>query len=681
MNPQRPRREYPSHADYDMAVQNIRTFVSDLILKTGTPTLRRDGGGPLSYPGGFAKAYKVNSGGKNYALRVWLNDIGDAAHHYAAVRDFFKQHPLPCFVGDFDFIPNGILVNGQRYPILRMEWVEGQTLGDFITSNLRKTKILGEAASAFLELVRTLHGKQVAHGDLQSENMIVGCSGPLVWYKLIDYDTLVVPALVGRSISSIGLQCYQHPRRADSPAATAQDDYFAELVIYLCLLALVEAPDLWSKFPPVREKELLFLPGDFAAPAPTQVFLRLHQMGGMVRWLAVALWNFTRQPAIDRLLPLKTVIDLAREALKETNFERLLKGKMSGAQAGSVPLRERLLDNAAFLLSPPIPSAPVKPAVPGTLPGLAGSPAPGGESFAQMQGRLNLAGPSPAPVATLPRAPLHKRRVWTWAAAVAVAVKVLALAWWKPLAPTPTPEVRGGLPIELVKIDSGTFVMGSPAQEADREGDEGPQMRVTISRGFSMGKYEVTQGQYEAVMGSNPSGIKGSTNLPVENVSWEDATNFCAKLTERERQAGRLSAGQVYRLPTEAEWEYACRAGTTDRFSFGDDLELSELGKYGWYNENSGQKTHLVGEKAANPWGLHDMHGNVWEWCQDWKDTYPGGSVTDPQGRALGSNRVMRGGSWNNYGRYCRSANRGISPPGIRYDNNGFRAVLAPGQA
>src|ERR1035441_8684877 len=120
-----------------------------------------------------------------------------------------------------------------------------------------------------------------------------------------------------------------------------------------------------------------------------------------------------------------------------------------------------------------------------------------------------------------------------------------------------------------------------------------------------MGKYEVTQGQYEAVMGSNRSYFKGNTKLPVEEVSWEDATNFCTKLTEQERQAGRLPAGQVYRLPTEAEWEYACRAGTTNRFSFGDDLQLGELGKYAWYNENSGSRTHAIGEEAPNPWGLY----------------------------------------------------------------------------
>ena len=168
-------------------------------------------------------------------------------------------------------------------------------------------------------------------------------------------------------------------------------------------------------------------------------------------------------------------------------------------------------------------------------------------------------------------------------------------------------------PTNLVFIPPGTFRMGSPTNEVDRDDREGPQTAVTISHGFWMGKYEVTQGEYLAVMGSNPSRFTGDTNRPVEQVSWNDATNYCGQLTQRERTAGRIATNSVYRLPTAAEWEYACRAWTSTRFSYGDDPGYTNLTNYAWYWDDSGETTHPVGQKLANPWRLYDIHGNVWE--------------------------------------------------------------------
>jgi formylglycine-generating enzyme required for sulfatase activity len=235
-------------------------------------------------------------------------------------------------------------------------------------------------------------------------------------------------------------------------------------------------------------------------------------------------------------------------------------------------------------------------------------------------------------------------------------------------------------PTNLVFIPPGTFRMGSPTNEDDRTVWEGPQTAVTISRGFWMGKYEVTQGEYLAVMGSNPSYYTGDTNRPVEEVSWNDAVAYCAALTERERAAGRIGTNSLYRLPTEAEWEYTCRAWTSTRFSSGDDPGYTNLTNYAWYEGNGDFQTHPVGQKLPNPWGLYDTHGNVWEWCQDWFGTYPGGIAVDPQGLASGSDRVIRGGYWSSLAGYCRSAYRSYCYPGNRSSDVGFRVLLAPGQ-
>jgi formylglycine-generating enzyme required for sulfatase activity len=253
-------------------------------------------------------------------------------------------------------------------------------------------------------------------------------------------------------------------------------------------------------------------------------------------------------------------------------------------------------------------------------------------------------------------------------------------------------------PTNLVFIPPGTFRMGSPTNEVDRQFGEGPQTAVTISRGFWMGKYLVTQGDYLSLMGSNPSFFNGvqqnypqqgtntdfGTNLsrPVEDVLWDDATNYCAALTQRERGAGRIGTNSVYRLPMEAEWEYACRGWTSTRFSYGDDPGYTNLTNYAWFDLNSGYTTHPVGQKLPNPWGLYDMPGNVSEWCQDWSLPYPGGIALDPQGFTMGSGRVIRGGSWFSGAGLCRSANRN-SDGGFRvfgFAFVGFRVVLAPGQ-
>jgi formylglycine-generating enzyme required for sulfatase activity len=230
-----------------------------------------------------------------------------------------------------------------------------------------------------------------------------------------------------------------------------------------------------------------------------------------------------------------------------------------------------------------------------------------------------------------------------------------------------------GLDIAMIWVEPGSFTMGSPDGEVGRNEDEGPQTHVTLTEGFWLGACEVTQGQGVALMGANPSTKKeAGAEAPVEALSWNDAAEFCRKLTEREQRAGRLPIGYVYTLPTEAQWEYACRAGTAGPYAgTGDADEMA------WTWGNSGDTSHPVGSKAANAWGFHDMHGNVWEFCSDWYvDHLPGGSARDPRGPASGRERVFRGGCYANPADTARSARRAGEAADIRNGGVGLRVAL-----
>ena len=240
------------------------------------------------------------------------------------------------------------------------------------------------------------------------------------------------------------------------------------------------------------------------------------------------------------------------------------------------------------------------------------------------------------------------------------------------------PRITNSIEMKLVLIPKGTFMMGSPESEEGRNQDE-TQHEVTISKDYYLGVYEVTQGQYEKVIGKNPSRLQRdivgneNSNLPVENVSWHDAVEFCKKLSDLPEEK---KAGRVYRLPTEAQWEYACRAGSKTAYSFDDEEGL--LPEHGWFNRNSDFRKRKVGLLEPNAWGLYDMHGNVNEWCSDWYGEYPNGAVSDPVGPRKGSGRVGRGGSCVGGAAGCRSAHRDGYDPSLRFFADGFRVALSP---
>jgi formylglycine-generating enzyme required for sulfatase activity len=232
-----------------------------------------------------------------------------------------------------------------------------------------------------------------------------------------------------------------------------------------------------------------------------------------------------------------------------------------------------------------------------------------------------------------------------------------------------TEKLPNQVALEMVNLPAGEFLIGSPDSDPDVQNHQKPSHQVKVNS-FAIGKYPVTQEQYQAVMGTNPSHFKNNPQNPVEQVSWDDARAFCQKLS-------RIT-GKTYRLPTEAEWEYACRAGTTTTYYFGDDA--NQLRDYAWYSENSNDTTHPVGQKKPNGWGLYDMSGNVWEWCEDdWHDSYknaPDDSTAWINNNRSRSRKCLRGGSWGFSPYSCRSPYRDYSDRrDTRLNDIGFRAV------
>lgn len=247
------------------------------------------------------------------------------------------------------------------------------------------------------------------------------------------------------------------------------------------------------------------------------------------------------------------------------------------------------------------------------------------------------------------------------------ALLIALLFLWSSCIEAEEKTFQNSIGMEFVLIPAGAFVMGTDRIFLPGDLNESPPRRVRLGEPFYIGKYEVTQAQWRAVMGSNPSRFKGEDH-PVESVSWREVQRFILELNRRE-------GGHKYRLPTEAEWEYAARAGTKTSYFFGNDAK--QLGQYAWYSHNAKNSTHPVGYKAPNPWGLYDIYGNVWEWVWDWYDQnyYMIGDPLDPRGPNSGYYRVNRGGSWYSQPFKLRSAKRGIYTPDNHVDIIGFRLV------
>jgi formylglycine-generating enzyme required for sulfatase activity len=734
---------WPTSADYYAAVQHLRVNTGDEELCSGEAARSRRRK-LLVWTGSFADVYRIDcpATGNTWALKCFTREVPGLEDRYRLISAHLQEAKLP-FVVDFQWLPQGLRIGDRWIPTLKMRWVEGLTLTEYVRKYLGQPKNLRLLLGPWAKLAALLRQAGVAHADLQHGNVLLVPQGEQLALRLVDYDGMWIPALAGARSGEAGHPAYQHPQRARQGAWNAEVDRFSHLVIYTAVSCLAAGgTDLWDRFD--NGDNLLFRESDFAAPQNSPVFQTLwHQRDKGARTLAGHLAlacqrPLEQTPLLDDILRDERVAPLADaerrevESLLDRGAERgATDDSAAGARSdsgthpagsagtrsrdpaagqaavlaarfprfrravrglGSMPLLllRRWDRKAAAILGPQratlryvlhAATAVALLVIVGLTAAMAWSylaaddeqPPPKGTAPAAAASAASAA-PAAAPAAVLAASPARAPATTPAAAPLdAPTVRQYQQSWAHYLG-TPA-EIVNSIGMKLTVIPPGEFVMGSP--DSSEAPNEKPQHRVRINRPFYLGTFAVTQREYENVMSVEGAPVNPfrdrSGELPVVNVTWEDAQAFCERLSVRpEEQAAR----HRYRLPTEAEWEYACRAGTTTRYYFGDDA--AALGDYAWYAVNSGGRARPVGQKKPNPWGLYDMHGNVWEWCQDWyaPDYYLDSPENDPPGPATGRDRVFRAGGCYDPANLCRSAFRNAFAPRARSVNLGFRVGM-----
>ena len=697
---------WPLSQDYNEAIQSPAGNFADPDLRLGAAACNALGI-PMPCSGNFADVYQVRCpDGTRWAVKCFTREAPGLRERYHEISRHLRQVKLP-FTVDFTYLEQGIRVAGRWYPVLKMQWVEGLTLNQFVKQYLDKPATLDALLQTWGRMAQYLRAAQVGHCDLQHGNVLLvpGASANMLALKLIDYDGMWVPALAGTKSGEIGHASYQHPQRLRDGTYSIDVDRFPVLLVATALRALkAQGRALWERYD--NGDNLLFREADLRDPAQSGLLRELLQCGDAAP-LAAAL------------------VKAVGAGLESTP---LLGELTADVRAAAIPTpRPQRTPAAIRAVGMRAPAAPVAVAAP---------PAQGPWDYQEAVPPSRKGVPAGAVAAAF--------AVLVFVMTALAAVLYLAtqgasdkpplgaaLARWDgstdkpPLARVPIEaganELTNSIGMKLVLIPAGTFLMGSPKDEEGRFDTEGPQHKVELTRPFYMGAYPVTKGQFGAFVkdagyqteaekdgkgcrGYNAatrkleqdpkynwkdSGFTQTADHPVVNVTWNDATAFCAWLSKKE--------GRTYELPTEAEWEYACRAGTKTRFWCGDadaslkgnanvpdaslkgklDADYVKTYSYSFVPWDDGYPfTSPVGRFNPNPWGLYDMSGNVWQWCTDRQGKYQDGFIKDPKGDEREEHCAMRGGTWLDDLRYCRSAMRGFEPPAARFDNLGFRVVL-----
>ena len=704
---------WPLSQDYNEAVQSPATNFADADLRCGQAAGNAHGI-PMPYSGNFADVYQLRGpDGARWAVKCFTRETPGLRERYAEISRHLRSAKLP-FTVDFTYLDQGIRVRGHWYPVLKMEWVEGLTFNQFVAQHLDKPATLEALLQIWARMARHLRASGAAHGDLQHGNVLLvpDAGGKSLSLKLVDYDGMFVPALAGNPPGEVGHAAYQHPQRAREQTYSLEVDRFPVLLVATALSALkAGGRALWEKYD--DGDNLLFTREDLEAPSKSRLFYELLKLDDpAARSLAETLVDAARKP-LDETPLLEELLPQGRPApaspaapASSAHAEVAEVVSASTPTAGELPdadfLAERRRRNAVALRI----AAGVGAAVAFlglivaviVLAGGRGGDTKKGQELARGDGPADSRKGRPpargdgsadsrkgrAPAPGVGAADSRKGEPPTPEGRPADSGKERPPAPKNgsadPKPPEPLPsKFKNSLGMEFVLIPKGKSWLGGGG------GKPGEKV-VEIPHDFYLGKFLLTQKDWQAVMGQNPSYFSRAGELkdavkdiadadlkrfPVENVSLEDAQLFLAALNKRVEEDG-----WVYRLPTEVEWEYACRGGPLGNkqdsaFDFYFDKPTNELlpGQANCEGANGLKRPCKVGSYKPNRLGLYDMHGNLHEWCDDFEKTADGALF-----------RVYRGGCWGNDSRDCRAAARGLTPAaGDSHSRHiGLRLVRVP---
>ena len=751
---------WPNSNDYCEVIQVPQLCFSDPELKAGE-VICGTLGTPQAFAGNFADVYQVRSanGSKSWAVKCFTRRVTGLRERYREISAHLEKSKLKVMV-DFKYLEEGIRIRGEWFPILKMQWVSGFTLRQFVEERLNDPELIERVYEVWLNIEPMLRDAKLAHGDLQHGNvmLIPGPTRDSLALRLIDYDGMWVPKLANQPPDEVGHPSYQHPRRAAERKYTSEIDRFPHLAIALALhsLTLPEGPELWKEFD--NGDNLLFTKRDFQQPSESDLLKKLWNLEDeqIQNWVGhlvlaahgkleettpledlmtegeVAALSTRSQNTVQKLLGLKdgTTISLSPDGKKRK--KKPVRGGVAapapseGEIVVRVPLASMLLIGgfaavcvlglAVFLAvwlgrgREPVavaanqarantPPATTAAAAPATSLGKPSSPSvappenPVSEDPPPSESALKMLEPGESPPGALApsgdeEAPLQRPsgRGMTESRPESSTPSQDS----PPADPAPLPEpvvLKPDKPFDVGEVLEErtdnlagiTFCWCPPGEQTILAGTA-QKYTEKFDHGFWMGKHEVTQAQWAKIMRTYPwrsgresdgqSHCQDDENYPAVYVGQEDAVEFCLALSQRERLLGRLPLDWIYVLPTETRWEYACRAGTKGRFFFGSDE--TRIGRFAQYRTNTLQAgrpyAQEVGQLLPNDWGLHDTHGNVWEWC----------GTEVPGQIASKLNVFCRGGSWNDPAPTCASSFRPLESN--RYSRQsstiGFRVAL-----